>query len=64
MAAQGENFLRNPDFEGLEREEARGWNCAGGAERIEAPQVAHSGRRCARARFDDGVTQRVAVRGG
>jgi hypothetical protein len=40
------------------------WSFSGRSEVIEDPGIAQSGRRCARARFDDGVAQSTTIEGG
>ena len=63
-SAWAQNQLSNPGFEELAGETAKGWTSFGRSEVIDDPNIAHSGRRCGKARFDDGMAQRIATDGG
>ena len=55
---------RNPGFEELDGEAAKSWLFSGDSELIVDPDTAHSGKQCAKARFDDAVAQSIAIDGG
>ncbi|MGD9496573.1 MAG: hypothetical protein AB7Y46_09705 [Armatimonadota bacterium] len=59
-----QGLLTNCGFEEAEGARPAGWNLAGGAEWVADPAIAHSGQRCVKGRFDDGIGQRLAVEGG
>jgi hypothetical protein len=59
-----QNLLRSPGFEDLDAGAPMGWSLSGGSEVIEDPDIAHTGEHCARARFDDGVGQKITIEGG
>jgi len=59
-----QNLLQSPGFEELSDGKPAGWTLSGGAETVADAAVAHSGQRCGKARFDDGVAQQVAIDGG
>jgi len=63
-SAWAQNQLSNSGFEDLDGETAKGWTSFGRSEVIDDPDIAHSGRRCAKARFDDGMGRRIASDGG
>jgi len=63
-SAWPQNMLPNSSFEGLDGGSAKAWRLGGKAELVGDPAVAHSGRYCARARFDDGVAQQITIKGG
>lgn len=63
-SAWSQNLLRSPGFEDVEAKTAKGWTSFGRSEVVDDPSIAHSGRRCAKARFDDGMAQRFATEGG
>lgn len=58
------NLLRSPGFEELEGETPAGWSIGGEAQFVTDAETAHSGRRCAKARFEDAVAQEIAIEGG
>lgn len=62
--AWAQEGFQSPGFEDLDGGTPRGWTFGGGAEVIEDAGVAHSGRRCAKARFEDAASQRLAIEGG
>ena len=62
--AWAQNLVRSPGFEDLDGETPKRWISSGGSEMIAAANIAHSGRRCAKARFDDSMAQRIATEGG
>ena len=62
--AWSQNVLQSPGFEELDGGTPKGWTFGGGSEVIEDPGIAHSGRRSAKARFDDAASQRLAIEGG
>ena len=59
-----QNLLCNPGFEQLDVGAARDWRVGGKAGVATDGGVAHSGQRCVKARFDDGVSQQVRIKGG
>lgn len=63
-SAWSQNLLRSPGFEDSEDKTAKDWISFGGSAVVEDSETAHSGRRCAKARFDDGMAQRIATEGG
>jgi len=63
-SAWSQNLLRSPGFEEVEGKAAEGWTLFGRSEVVDNPSIAHSGRRCAKARFEDGMAQRFATGGG
>ncbi|NUQ65393.1 MAG: hypothetical protein HUU20_23240 [Pirellulales bacterium] len=63
-AARADNLLVNPGFEELDGPRPRAWSIGAKAELVDKADVARSGRHCVKARFDDAVTQRAAIRGG
>jgi len=56
--------LHNPGFEEVADGRPAGWALGGGAELLADAAIAHSGERCVKGRFDDGIAQRIAVQGG
>ncbi|MEA3403374.1 MAG: hypothetical protein U9R79_19175 [Armatimonadota bacterium] len=61
---QEQNLLQSPGFEDLDGETPTGWNISGEAEFVTDPAIAHSGQRCAKARFEDAAAQQIAIQGG
>jgi len=59
-----ENLLRDPSFEEHGKAEDRVWTFSGESKWMEDTDLAHSGSHCVRARFDDGVSQQIPIRGG
>lgn len=64
-ASWGENLLRNPGFEEVDANgRAVGWTHGPQAETVTDATIAHSGQRCAKTNFDNGLAQRFPVEGG
>ncbi|MBD3293521.1 MAG: hypothetical protein GF393_11395, partial [Armatimonadia bacterium] len=59
-SAQQAPLLTDTSFE----EAGDAWRVRGEAEILTDPAIAHSGERCAKTRFEDGISQRVAIDGG
>ena len=62
--ARSAQLPRNPGFEELDGEAAKSWTFSGGSELVLDPDTVHSGRRYAKARFEDAVAQSMAIEGG
>ena len=63
-AAWAQNLLQDPGFEELADGAPAIWRFSGGSGLVTDADVAHSGQRCAKARFDDGVSQQLSIKGG
>ncbi len=62
--ARSAELPRNPGFEELDGRAAKSWTFSGDSELVSDPDMAHSGKRCAKAGFDDAVAQSIAIDGG
>ena len=62
--ASSAQLLQNPGFEELDGNASKVWTAGGGSEVVVDPDTAHSGRRYAKARFDDALAQSIAIDGG
>ena len=63
-AAGQDNLLLNPSFEALDGSVAKDWRLSGKAALVTALDIAHSGQRCVKARFEDGAAHQVTIKGG
>ena len=65
VPSPADNLLQNPGFERVDDTgQAVGWTRGQHAETITDAAVAHSGERCGKARFDDGLAQQLDIEPG